>query len=86
MLQDMELKEALEAAQQRLEALDVEDLDAEREQLALVEHILEKLTSNEKQAQEATGVAGKSGAAAVPDRQQTAPAAEHKPVAMLGPP
>ena len=86
MLQDMELKQALETAQQRLEGLDVEDLDAEREQLALAEHILEKLTSSEKQTQEATGAAAESGAAAAPEMQQTNQAAEQKPVALLGPP
>ena len=84
MLQDTELKQALEAAQHRLEALDVEDLDAEREQLALAEHILEKLTSNKKQAQEASGAAVKSHAAAAPVTQQPAEAAEQRPVAMLG--
>ena len=85
-LQDPELKQALEGAQQRLQALDVEDLDAEREQLALAEHILEKLTSSKKQSQEATGAAAESGAAAAPEMQQTALAAEQKPVALLGPP
>ena len=84
-LQDPELKQALEAAQQRLNALDVEDLDAEREQLALAEHILEKLTSSEKQTQEAAGVAVESGTAAAPE-QQTTQASEQKPVALLGPP
>ena len=86
MLQDTELKQALEAAQQRLQGLDVEDLDAEREQLALAEHILEKLTSNEDQAQEATEAAVQSGTAAASDMQQTTQAAEQKPVALLGPP
>ena len=86
MLQHPELQQALEAAQQRLEALDVEDLDAEREQLALAEHILGKLTSSEEQTQEATGAAVESGTAGVPEQQQTAQAAEQKPVALLGPP
>ena len=86
MLQDTELKQALEAVQQRLEALDVEDLDAEREQLALAEHIVEKLTSNENQEQDASGAAVDLGTAAALVTQQTAQVAEQKPVAMLGPP
>ena len=86
MLQDTELKQVLEAAQQRLQALDVEDLDAEREQLALTEHILEKLTSNGKQTQGAAGMTAESHAAAACATQQNPEAAQQRPVAMLGPP
>lgn len=88
--QEEALRDALQAAEQRLRALDVEDQDAEREQLALVEHIMEKLAS--KQAHEDTPLeaaptqpvrAFPAGAPETPGAEQKA---EKKPVALLGPP
>ncbi|KAK9904287.1 hypothetical protein WJX75_008419 [Coccomyxa subellipsoidea] len=40
---DDSLRERLKANEQRLQNLDIDDLDAERDQLALTEHILQKL-------------------------------------------
>lgn len=90
-MQDKGLREALHAAEQRLRALDVEDQDAEREQLALVEHILQKLDSEqadvEAQPAEAAALQPASGAPAVlPETQEAEREAQQKPVALLGPP
>ena len=90
-MQDKALREALQAAEQRLRALDVEDQDAEREQLALVEHILQKLDSEpadvDDQPEEAAVSQPASGApAGAPETQEAEKEAQQKPVALLGPP
>lgn len=86
-MQDEDLREALEAAEQRLKALDVEDLDAERDQLALTEHILQKLSSEEAPEGAPTQAQPPSGAPpAAPVAQQGTAEGARKPVAMLGPP
>ena len=89
-LQDAALRDALRAAEQRLRALDVEDQDAEREQLALVEHILEKLTLEQAHEDEPLGAVGTQPASAapagVPETPEAKQEAEQRPVALLGPP
>ena len=89
-MQDKALREALQAAEQRLRALDVEDQDAEREQLALVEHILQKLDSEqtdvEAQPAEAAAPQPARGAAAGVPETQEAEKETQKPMALLGPP
>ena len=90
-VQNEPLREALQAAERRLRALDVEDQDAEREQLALVEHILEKLSAevghDEDQLPEAPATQPASGTpAGAPEAREARKTAELKPVAMLGPP
>ena len=89
--QDEALREALQAAERRLRALDVEDQDAEREQLALVEHILAKLSSkqahDEDQPPKAAATQPASGTPAdAPEAQETRKEPEQRPVALLGPP
>ena len=86
-MQDEELRGALEAAEQRLKALDVEDLDAERDQLALTEHILQKLSSEEAPERAPTQAQPPSSAPpAAPVAQQGTAEVVQKPVAMLGSP
>ena len=94
-MQDKALRETLEAAEQRLKALDVEDQDAEREQLALIEYILQKLNSEHSDKEEAIPTQPANGAptqvgnglpAGAPEAHESQETAEQKPVAMLGPP
>ena len=86
-MQDTALREALQAAEQRLRALDVEDQDAEREQLALAEHILEKLSSEPAHDAEAAASQPVSGTPAhAPEPQEAQAHATQKAVALLGPP
>lgn len=94
LMQDEGLREALEGAERRLRALDVEDLDAEREQLALTEHILGKLRAGPDSACAAEPAQAPTDLpTAAPDQapqaQRSAERLEQpvqKPVAMLGPP
>ncbi|BDA45863.1 probable Hsp70 nucleotide exchange factor FES1 at N-terminal half [Coccomyxa sp. Obi] len=90
---DERLKELLKMNEQRLNNLDIEDLDAERDQLALTEHILEKLDGGggpepdlAAAAPDATvdGANPDTGGQA-PDQAPAKPS-EEQPVMMLGPP
>ncbi len=86
-MQEKDLREALGAAEQRLKALDVEDLNAEQDQLALTEHILQKLTSEETLEGVPTQVQPPSNAPlAAPVGQQGTAEGVQRPVPMLGPP
>jgi hypothetical protein len=87
--QDERLKAQLQESQQRLKGLDIEDLDAEREQLALTEHILEKLAHPPPMPDDAAAAAranecgARSGDGRAPGEGNTA---ETGPPLLVGPP
>ena len=96
--QDGELKQELQATQAHLNGLDVEDLDAEHESLALSEHVLQKLQESCPAGEEPPLPAAPEEA---PPKQQgqgqpsgegtggvgVQPAEEaQQPIALLGPP
>jgi hypothetical protein len=93
-VQDENLKQQLRESQRRLKGLDIDDLDAEREQLALTEHILDKLAqpqppsaAERPQAEEPLAAAaptGRGGADARTGHVELQP--EDKPMLLVGPP
>ena len=94
-LQDAQLRQQLEAAQARLNGLDVEDLDAEHDALALTEHVLQKLkgpASTWAAAKEPLHSHAEAARAPVPAQagsrggSEQASQQQQPPVALLGPP
>jgi hypothetical protein len=85
-VQDADLKRELEAARMRLNGLDVEDLDAEHEALALTEHVLEKLNGPASAAELPSSAAADAPPQQAQQAQAGGGADKQQPVALLGPP